>query len=92
MASNKDKGRNGDMPEKAKFVIHVDGQHYDVAQQALSGTQIKAFAHKDAQYQLFLEEKGNNPDRLIGDNEMVEMENGLHFYTVPPASFGASWT
>ena len=77
--------------EKDKFVIHIDGQNYDVTQKTLMGAQIKALAHKDAQYQLFLE-KGNKPDRLIGDNDTVQMENGLHFYTVPPASFGESWT
>jgi hypothetical protein len=88
----KDNEKSDDKAEKKKFVIHVDGQNYDVIQKMLSGAQIKALAHKDAQYQLFLEEKGNKPDRLIGDTEIVEMENGLHFYTVPPASFGASWT
>ena len=57
----------------------------------MTGVQIKALAGKDAQYQLFLEQKGNDPDKIIGDHDSVQMENGLHFYTVPAATFGAKW-
>ena len=78
--------------EKPAFVIHIDGVEYKVSQASLTGIQIKALAHKDAQYQLFLEQHGNDPDKLIGDTEGVQMKNGLHFYTVPPATFGgARW-
>ncbi|HEY8748925.1 MAG TPA: multiubiquitin domain-containing protein [Tepidisphaeraceae bacterium] len=71
------------------FEIHVDGVRIEVTEQNLTGAQIKAKAGKDPQYQLFLEEKGNAPDQLIADNQTVKIQNGLHFYTVPPATFGA---
>lgn len=79
-----------DKPDpKNQTVIHVDGHEYKVQQSALTGAQIKALASKDSQYQLFLEAHGNDPDRAIGDNESVSLKNGMHFYTVPPATFGA---
>ncbi len=72
---------------KPPFVIHIDGHEYKVQETTASGAQLKQLAGKDASYQLFLEEK-DNPDKLIGDTTSVTMENGLHFYTMPPATFG----
>ncbi len=70
------------------FTIHVDGQLFKVDKGTMSGAEIKALAGKDASYQLFQELPGNEPDKLIPDNESVSMRNGLQFYTVPPATFG----
>ena len=83
--------RAGKADHADKFVIHVDGIKYDTTRPAMTGAEIKALAQKDAVYQLFEEQTGNDPDRLIGDDTTVELRNGLHFYTVPPASFGAPW-
>ena len=57
----------------------------------MTGAQIKALAQKDAQYQLFHEQHGNDPDLLITDDAVVQIRNGQHFYTVPSASLGAPW-
>ncbi len=76
-------------PDKPhEFVIHVDGQEFKVTETSLTGAQIKAIAGKDVQYQLFLEMHGNDPDKLVNDTESVSIKNGMHFYTVPPATFG----
>lgn len=80
-------GNPGQGPHK--FQIFVDGQHFTVSQTAMTGAQIKGLVGKDAQYKLFLEEQGNAPDREIGDNESVTIREGMHFYTVPAASFGS---
>lgn len=74
--------------EKTKFSIHIDGEQYHVEQSSMTGAQLKQLAHKDAQFQVFLEGHGNDPDRLIGDAEGLEIRSGMHFYTVPPATFG----
>jgi len=79
-------------PEKhQEFVIHVDDVQLKVTDSSLTGSQLKAKAGKDPQYQLFLEVKGNDPDKLIGDTEAVPIKNGQHFYTIPPATFGGPW-
>lgn len=67
----------------------VDGKKYETDQTALTGAQIKQVAGVDPAYQLFLEEKGNAPDRAISDGESVSVEKEpRHFYAVPPATFG----
>jgi multiubiquitin len=68
----------------------VDAKRYETAQTALTGAQIKAIASVAANYQLFLEEEGDKPDRAIADGEAVNLaERVKHFFAVPPATFGA---
>jgi hypothetical protein len=75
-------------PKEHRFF--VDARSYDTAQTALTGAQIKAIAHVPDQYQLFLEEEGDRPDRAISDGESVDMRGEpKHFFAVPPATFGA---
>jgi hypothetical protein len=77
-------------PDKPhQIVIHVDGQAYKVTDTSLTGAQIKAVAGKDSQYQLFLEVPGKDEDKLVNDTESIALKDGIHFYTVPPATFGA---
>ena len=76
------------MAAKPLFVIHIDGQQKTVDQITLSGAQLKALVGKDSTYQLFEELSGNQADHLVPDTESVRISNGLHFYTVPPATFG----
>lgn len=68
----------------------VDAKRYETAQAALTGAQIKAIAGVAANYQLFLEEQGDHPDKAIADGEAVHLTEGVrHFFAVPPATFGA---
>lgn len=68
----------------------VDAKKYETAQTALTGAEIKAIAGASANYQLFLEEEGDSPDKAIGDGEAVDItERVKHFFAVPPATFGA---
>jgi len=49
----------------------VDAKKYETAKTALTGAEIKAIAGVAANYQLFLEEEGDKPDKAIGDGEAV---------------------
>lgn len=71
-----------------QFDIFIDAVKYSVTQASMTGAEIKALAGKDAQYQLYLEERGDHPDKLIGDNEAVAIREDQHFYAIPPATFG----
>jgi hypothetical protein len=71
-----------------EFVIHIDDKEFKVHESSLSGAQLKALVGKDATYQLFEEIPGNDPDKLILDTTAVQIRDGLHFYTVPPATLG----
>lgn len=74
--------------DKIKFSINIDGVHYEVERESITGAELKAVAGKDQQYQLFLEGHGHDADKLLGDTEAISLKNGMHFYTVPPATFG----
>jgi hypothetical protein len=75
-----------------KFIYFVDNVKYESEQSPLTGAQIKAaIPNFDRTYSLFLEEPGDEPDKLINDNDSVslEKEHGpRRLYTVPPATFG----
>lgn len=74
--------------DKKKFTIHVDGAVFHVETGSMTGSDLKQLAGKDPQFQVFLEGRGNEPDQQIGDATAVAIANGMHFYTVPPATFG----
>lgn len=67
----------------------VDAKRYETAQTSLTGAQIKSIAGVAANYQLYLEEEGERPDKGISDGEAVNLtERVKHFFAVPPATFG----
>ena len=59
--------------EKALHPFFVDAKRYETAKTALTGAEIKALAVVAANYQLFLEEEGDTPDKGIGDGEAVSV-------------------
>ena len=71
-----------------EFVIFIDAVRYTITQSSMTGAQLKALAGKDAQYQLYLEVQGDHPDKLIQDDESVAIKEDMHFYALPPATFG----
>ena len=67
----------------------VDAKRYESAKTALTGAEIKAIATVATNYQLFLEEEGDRPDKGIPDGEAVSITDRVkHFFAVPPATFG----
>ena len=75
--------------EKKLHVFYVDAIRHESAKTALTGAEIKAIANVAPNYQLFLEEEGDKPDKGVGDGEAVGItERVKHFFAVPPATFG----
>jgi len=72
------------------FTIFIDAQRYHIPQSSMTGAELKALAGIDAQYQVYLEEVGDLPDKLINDHESVHIREDMHFYAIPPATFGNS--
>ena len=75
-----------------KYFFFVGNDRYESDLPSLTGAQIKAkVPNWDSSFGLSLEGRGNEPDRLIGDDEVVSLEkhNGPPRFTpVPPANFG----
>lgn len=75
--------------QKKKYHFFVDGKKYETGDRSVTGAAIKSIAGVQANYQLFLEEHGDTPDRVISDGEAVDLDGGTkHFFAVPPATFG----
>jgi hypothetical protein len=64
-------------------VIHIDRHQFKVEQSSMMGEQLRQLPSTPigTDYDLFLEVPGGE-DRLIGDQEDVELENGMHFFSV----------
>jgi hypothetical protein len=72
------------------YHFFVDAKKYETDKSSLTGLEIKNIASVPGNYQLFLEEEGDTPDRAISDSEGVVMDHReKHFFAVPPATFGA---
>lgn len=67
-----------------KFNIQIDRQHYTVHQAEMTGAEIRTVppAPIPADRDLF-EVVPGNPDRKIADNDVVQIHNGLRFFTAP---------
>lgn len=75
---------------REKFLYFVDGKKYEWEASSITGADIKAgIPDFDRSFQLFVESKGNEPDRPIGDTDIVQLDRSApHLYTAPPATFG----
>lgn len=73
------------------YHFFVDNKKFDTDRASLTTMEIKAIAGVPANYQLFLEEHGDDPDRALSDGEGLDLQNPpKHFYAVPPATFGCA--
>jgi len=74
-----------------KIFYFVDNKKYETEETSLTGAQIKESAGIDPSYGLFLEAKGDEPDKQIADDKYESMEKDKgpkRFYSVPGATFG----
>jgi hypothetical protein len=67
-----------------KFEIQIDRNHYTVTQEKMTGAQIRHVPTPPIgpDRDLFLVVPGGS-DRKIADDEVVEIRNGLRFFTAP---------
>jgi hypothetical protein len=67
-----------------KFEIFIDHHKFEVTQSILTGAQLRQLPSPPigSDRDLYLERHGGE-DQLIGLEDQVKIENGLHFFTVP---------
>lgn len=87
-----DAAKGGDKQPK-KYVFFIGNGRYETAERHLTAGQIKAFAAGvEPGDKLQLEGRGDDQDRLLQDEELIDLEKDrgpLRFTIVPSASFGA---
>lgn len=71
-----------DKPNK-KTVIHVDRKKYEVDDSPLTGAEIRQLAGLGPDVDLYLEQRGDDDDRLIADGDTVDLRNGMQFFSTP---------
>lgn len=66
-------------------VIHIDHKKYDAPKSPMTGAELRVLADPDigAGRDLFRVVPGNADDDLVGNDEAVPLENGMHFYSAP---------
>ncbi len=77
-------GRPADRPLDPRFQIQLDRQHYTVTLASMTGLQLRSLATPPiAPERDLFEVVPGGPDRKIGDDDAIEMRNGLRLFTAP---------
>ena len=73
------------MAKEHEITIHIDKKMYKVQGPTMNGAQIRAVPMPPigSDRDLFLVVPGQKDDRKIGDAEIVELKEGMHFYSAP---------
>lgn len=76
--------------KEKEYIFFLDAKKYETKDQYRTGAEIKQQGGVQADYQLYEEEEGDQPDKAISDSQTVDLAGKIkHFYAVPPATFGA---
>lgn len=68
---------------KEKYVIHIDRKKYDVYDSPQTGREIRQLAGLGSEVDLYLEQRGDEDDHMIADDESIDLNNGMHFFSTP---------
>ncbi|MEF3691709.1 MAG: multiubiquitin domain-containing protein [Candidatus Moraniibacteriota bacterium] len=73
------------MKQEKETVIHIDNKPYKTSKGSMTGAEIRFLPEPNigSDRDLFLVVPGPQDDRKIGDDESVELHNGMHFYSAP---------
>lgn len=73
--------------QEHSFTIFVNNNEFHTSEHQLTGAQIKALAGVPNDYELF-EVKGEHT-APVGNEQVVEIHNKLHFRAIPAGTFGS---
>jgi hypothetical protein len=81
-----DQHRKDKEKDKPQFKIFVNNVEFTTHDHQLTGAQIKTLAAVPADYELF-QVKGDHTVP-IGNEEIVQIHNNMHFRAIPAGTFG----
>ena len=72
-------------PAPKKITIKIDKETFHVNESSMTGHELRALEEPPIgpERDLFLVVPGPTDDPKIGDDEVVELKNGMHFFTAP---------
>jgi Multiubiquitin len=70
---------------KKPIRIHIDRTPYEVNEHQLTGTQLRELPKPPiaADFDLWLEERGDVEDELVVPTETLKLKEDMHFYSAP---------
>lgn len=76
-----------------KIIIHINNKRYEAPKPDMTGLEIKQLANGEIDYLLVLivkkpDQQAGGDDIIIGDSQLVHLEQGMRFRIVNPATFG----
>lgn len=74
-------------PGSDQVTIHINKHRFSVTSPIL-GSDLRALGSIPPENQLFLEQRGDEPDLLIEPNSTYELKNGSHLYDLPRGTVG----
>lgn len=90
--SGKNEQGNGHGDHHPQWFFFVGKEKYSAPKAILTGAEIMQIAGAKAGEGLMLEGQGNDPDKVIGETETIDVSQPQgrpsHFRLVPPAAFG----
>ena len=68
-----------------EITIYIDRSAFRVPRRPVTGRALRALATPaiGSEYELYHVSPGNEPDLLVHDEEVVELEDGSHFFSAP---------
>lgn len=72
-------------PQHLPIKIHIDKKLREAQKTPMTGAELRDLAEPKIgpERDLYLEVSGRGQDRLIRNDEPVDLENGMHFYSAP---------
>lgn len=79
--------------EEHPITILINNKPYKAPKPVMTGREIKELANGSPEYLLVLvvkdpDEVAGGDDKIIADNESIELKSGMRFRIVNPATFG----
>ena len=71
--------------EDGGITIYIDRNAFRIPRRAVTGGALRALATPaiGGEYELYHVSPGSEPDRLVHDEEVVELEDGSQFFSAP---------
>lgn len=78
------------MSDHDKHAVVLNGQKLEVPSAKVTGIQLRLLGAIPAAYVLIAEGRGNDPDQILTDTEVLDLSGPIrHVFAKPPTAFGS---
>ncbi|MDF0498163.1 multiubiquitin domain-containing protein [Bradyrhizobium yuanmingense] len=78
------------MSDDDKHAVVLNGEKIEVPSAKVTGIQLRLLGAIPAGYELITEGRGNDPDRVLTDTDVLDLSGPIrHVFAKPPTAFGS---